>query len=837
MKLKLLLVPLFLTFFSCVKNKGPIRLDLKDFAWTLHDVSDSLRLRDVNPSDVHLALLQHHLIEPPFYRDNEEKLQWVGKKDWVFETAFDLPRSLLQHEKISLVFEGLDTYAEVFLNGEPILSADNMFRTWRVEVKQKLRKSNNRLKVVFRSPLTVNLEKQSALRYKLPEVRAFTRKAAYQFGWDWGPRFVTMGVWRPAYFEAWSDAGITDLFVKQSRISQKQALLAAEMTVRSTAAGQVEFRAFEGEKLLASASFELRQGENLLTLPFLIEKPELWWPNGMGDQHRYTFRFVLQKDGEAIDSRILKTGLRRVELVRKPDAYGESFYFSINGKPLFVKGANYIPQDNFLTRISDEKYCGLFETLIASHMNMLRVWGGGIYEQDLFYELCDQNGILVWQDFMFAGTLYPADSAFVENVRTEAVQNVRRLRNHPSLVLWCGNNEIDEAWHNWGWQKTFGYSAADSAKIWDNYLRLFEKVLPEVVAENHPGMAYVPTSPATGWGKDAAYRKGDVHYWGVWWGREPFSAYEEKVGRFMSEYGFQGMPPLKSIEAFTIPRDRNPESEVMAVHQKHPFGREAIRQYMERNFRVPDRFEDYVYVSQLLQAKGLKTAIEAHRRAKPRCMGTLYWQLNDCWPVTSWSTTDYYGRWKAAQYAVRQAYRLCLVSFEERAGGLDIFTVTDDTHDKQVKLRWYLLDFNGRKTRADSSLFFLPANSAKRVVYLESGMLPRGKSAKNTLLVAELWYGSKMLNRGLRYFAKPKDLALQKPEISMKTEKTKGGYLVRLRSDKLAKFVFLDPGTDDRFDENFFDLLPGDEKEVFLKTDDPSFSGKQIRIRSLYDTY
>jgi beta-mannosidase len=325
-----------------------------------------------------------------------------------------------------------------------------------------------------------------------------------------------------------------------------------------------------------------------------IVAPELWWPNGMGEPHLYKYKAVLSDENLQLDSAFVSTGLRSIELVQHPDSVGKSFYFEVNGVPVFVKGANYIPSDNFLPRVSDEKYNQIVEDAKNANMNMLRVWGGGTYEKEIFYRLCDENGIMVWQDFMFAGDMYPGDSLFIENVKQEAVENVTRLRNHSSIVLWCGNNEIDEAWHNWGWQKQYNYSKEDSSKLWKAYLKIFENILPEVVRHKSPGTFYWPSSPSVGWGNQEAYRQGDVHYWEVWWGRAPFVNYEKKIGRFMSEYGFQGLPEMKTIDSFTLPEDRRLGSAVMNVHQKHPFGWEAIGEYMERDYPVPKNPEYYL---------------------------------------------------------------------------------------------------------------------------------------------------------------------------------------------------------------------------------------------------
>ncbi len=538
--------------------------------WSLSNSDSSIILKNVSPVDVHLALLEAGIIPDPFHRDHEKKLQWIGQQDWKFETGFNVNNSFFNHEHIELVFEGLDTYAKVVINDSVVLLADNMFRSWRLEVGDVLNRKNNRLSIQFNSPLKENKKKQEKVSCKLPDERGFTRKAAYQFGWDWGPTFVTSGIWKPAYLIAWDGAVIRDVYQNSYEIDSNEATVTFEIEVEATAEKQYKIQILVNDLLNSEVDVQFDQGINLRKIPVKIANPKLWWPNGYGEQHRYLITVKLFDENKFIDEISLETGLRKVELVQETDTIGSSFYFKINGVPVFTKGANYVPQDNFLPRLTEVDYKNLILNAKKSNMNMLRVWGGGIYENDIFYELCDEYGIMVWQDFMFACNLYPADSQFVANVKNEAIDNIRRIRNHPSLVLWCGNNEIDEAWHNWGWQNQFNYSPDDSAEIWNNYFYLFEELLPGLVKKYNAEIPYWPSSPSTGWGRNEAYTKGDVHYWGVWWGGEPFEKYEEKVGRFMSEYGFQGMPDLKSIESFTDSSDRNLGSGVMEMHQKHP---------------------------------------------------------------------------------------------------------------------------------------------------------------------------------------------------------------------------------------------------------------------------
>ncbi|KIA85419.1 glycoside hydrolase [Flavobacterium sp. AED] len=523
------------------------------------------------PGEVHTDLLNNKLIPDPFYRDNEKKLQWIEKKNWEYKTSFQVNSGTLNKKNVELVFDGLDTYATVYLNEKLILKADNMFRQWRVDVKKIIKSGNNDLVVVFQSAQNVvdSLAKKD-LPFIIPDnPRAYVRKAQYHFGWDWGPKFTTCGIWKAVRLETYDEK--------------------------------------------------------------TPEKP-----------------YVLN---------------RKIELVQQPDSLGKSFYFKIDGKPVYMKGANYIPSDAFLSRVTKKEYEKVIAMAKDANMNMLRVWGGGIYEDDFFYDLCDKYGINVWQDFMFAGTMVPGDKAFFDNVKEEVQYQVKRLRHHPSIVLWCGNNESDEAFKNWGWQKTMNMPKQDSIRLWKDYVRLFQDSIPKWVKEVDNKRPYISSSPLFGWGKKQSITEGDSHYWGTWWGLEDIEVVKNKTGRFVSEYGMQAMPNYSSIEKFTSPEDRYLFSDVLKAHQKAGKGFTKLNSYLNRYFidstKVKNmKVADYTYLTQCLQYYSLKNIIGIHRSKAPYNMGTVVWQLNDCWPVASWSVTDYYNRQpKAAWYAMREAYR------------------------------------------------------------------------------------------------------------------------------------------------------------------------------------
>jgi beta-mannosidase len=671
------------------------------------------------PGTVHMDLLADSVIPDPFYGTNESKLQWIGRRDWEYATTFGIPSFVFRHRHFELRFGGLDTYADVRLNGRPVLRADNMFRTWTVDVTKQVRPGSNRLDIVFHSPIPREDSMAAAFPYRLPAgndphgTRVFTRKAAYHYGWDWGPRFVTAGVWRPVLVRAWSGVVLRDAFIRQNTLTDTLATLTAHVTVQAdtTTDGTLVVRSPDHAFPKVQRSVHLEPGDNDVALDFAIPRPKRWWPNGLGPHPLYTVIADIQAAG-ARDTLSRHIGLRTLEVVNRPDSIGRSFYVRVNGVPVFMKGANYIPQDHFTPRVDRARYAALFRDVVDSHMNMLRVWGGGIYERNLFYDLADENGILVWQDFMFANGMYPVTPSFLANVRVEAEQQVKRLRNHPSLALWCGNNEIREGWENWGWQRQMGYSPADSAAVWTGYVQLFDQLLPSIVDSLDPGVFYHESSPTIGWGHPESMTTDDSHYWGVWWGGQPFDTLRTLLPRFMSEFGFQAYPPLPTIASFTQPGDRAVGSTVMDAHQKNAMGDSTIQAYMARWFRPPQSFDRFVYLSQVLQAEGLKIAFEAQRRAMPRTMGTLYWQLDDTWPVVSWSGRDYYGRWKALQYYVRRAFALLLVSPALEHDSVRVYVVSDRLTPVQGTLTVRTLTFDGRELYTTTSPVTLPADTS-----------------------------------------------------------------------------------------------------------------------------
>jgi beta-mannosidase len=793
--------------------------------WTFNKQNETKKHKATILGTVHTDLFQNQLIPDPFFGNNEKQLQWIENENWEYETHFTLSKSELKNQNIDLEFEGLDTYATIYLNGKVVLEADNMFRKWTISAKSHLKMGSNHLKVIFHSAVQKGKEQASKLSYTLPEKeRVFVRKAQYQFGWDWGPRFVTAGIWKKVQLKFWNSAKIENIKYSQIELNDKKAILEFTTEIYVSKVKTIQLKINE-----KSQTFNLKKGKNKIKMQYDITNPKLWWCNGLGDANLYPFTVEISQKNQFLDVKKLNIGLRTIELIQEKDQVGKSFYFKLNGKSVFMKGANVVPPDSFLPRVLDSTYFSLVENAKKANMNMLRVWGGGVYFDDAFYEACDANGILVWQDFMFACSMYPGDDAFVQNVKQEVIDNVNRLQNHPSIAIWCGNNENDEGWHNWGWQKQFNYSKSDSTQIWNDYKKVFHEMIPQTLDSLLPKEKniYWSSSPSIGWGRKESLLQGDSHYWGVWWGKEPFEIYEKKVGRFMSEYGFQGMPNLETLQKVMQKEDLNFTSEAFKNHQKHPTGFETINEYMERDYVVPKDFEDYLYVSQLLQARGMKTAIEAHRRAKPYCMGSLYWQFNDCWPVTSWSSLDYYGNWKAFHYQAKRSFENVLLSVEETDSRIyKFFVINDGIQNYAGELKAEIRNFNGQLLWQRKSYCKSDASSNVAAILLPFPSLNE-IDTQNSYLKMEFISDNNHLESNF-FFEKPKNLKLSKPNIKIRII---DDVTIEISSDVLAKDVFLSSENDVFFEDNYFDLLPNEKRIIKL-----SKAPKEIKVKTLFDT-
>ncbi|AIQ50748.1 beta-mannosidase [Paenibacillus sp. FSL R7-0331] len=811
--------------------------------WEFRASGDESWLPAAVPGTVHTDLLRSGLIDQPFYGTNEHRLQWIDKKDWEYRTTLQLDEGWESLAVTELNFAGLDTYADVYVNNVHALSADNMFLAWTVDVKGLLRAGENEILVKFRSVVTEDLPKLEQLGYDLPapndqselggleekRISVFARKAPYHYGWDWGPRFLTSGIWREAVLTGRNAAAIADVYIRQDEVKEASARLTAivEVDAPDSWAGTLRMTV-EGQEWTREVTLE--PGKGVVELDLVIDQPRLWWCNGLGAPELTTFRAELLENGAVLADAEVRTGLREIKLIRQPDAKGASFKFELNGVPVFAKGANHIPNDSFITEVSEERYRHEIASAAESNMNMLRVWGGGFYEEEVFYRLCDEYGLLVWQDFMFACSMYPGDEVFLENVRKEAEYNVRRLRNHPCIALWCGNNEIDSAWaqfeenKGWGWKEKLSGEVRET--LWTAYEEIFHRILPEAVTAHHPGIDYWPSSPLRELTNDADQHSvriagdGDVHYWGVWHGIEPFENYNVKVGRFMSEYGFQSFPELKSVLTYAEEKDMELESEVMLAHQKNGRGNQIIKEYMDIYLPEAKDFKSFLYMSQILQAEAMRMAIESHRRNKPYCMGTLYWQMNDCWPVASWAGMDYYGRWKALQYTARRSFNDVMLSVEVTDGdNVQVHAVSDLPGALAGALVLRLHAFSGAVLKEWKQSVQLAADSSAVVFTVPLAELMAGLDAKQVVLAASLLAeDGTLLERKEHYFAAAKELTLEQPVLTVAEVPGSGGLSFTVSTDVLARGVYLTAEQEGIFSDNYFDLLPGQVKTVqFLR--------------------
>jgi beta-mannosidase len=800
----------------------------------------------VVPGDVHLDLLRNKLIPDPFYRDNETAIQWIEKSSWTYRTTLQANAEMLHHAHLDLVFEGLDTTAHVFLNGKEVLAADNMFRKWRVDVKTDLHAGANELRIEFPSPGPV----ATALAAANPEQndvhvpeKDYLRKAAYEYGWDWGPRFVTSGVWKPLYIEAWDEARVDDLYIAQPDVSASVAHLNATTHVISSADAMAEVTLHykadpNGESLEIARKVALHKGDNEIAIPVEIQHPKLWFPAGYGDPSRYTFSITVKEGARTEDQRTVHTGLRSIVLDRHPDQWGRSFGFIVNGIPIFAKGADVIPFDSFPNRVTEEQYARILHSAKDANMNMIRLWGGGYYESDKFYDMCDELGLMVWHDLMFASAWYPGNEDFKQNVRTEVEEQVKRLRNHPSITIWAGNNEDESVLYAF----LGGQSAENRLQIWKDYLTVFSGIFPSIIQREDPDVPYWPSSPSADYEKTSdSFQSGDAHDWSIWHGREPFTNYDNHFYRFFSEYGFQSFPELKTVESFTTPEDRaNIFTPVMLAHQKNNEGNDIIHQYLLRDYPEPKDFASFLYVSQVLQAEGVKEGAEHTRRNRPRIMGSLFWQLNDCWPVASWSSIDYYGRWKALQYYARRFYSPVLVSPTLSDGKVLVYGVSDRQQELNATLRLRVMDMKGIVVQESKQKISLPPLSAAPYLTVPLQSIVEKHSNLSDLFVAvDLTEGGSVLTSNVMYLEPTEQVHLQPAVIHTDLKPAEGGYQLSLTSDVLARDVYITTGAQDAdISDNFFNLLPGEPVTITVTSKaDLEQLKTQLKVTSLVEAF
>jgi len=801
--------------------------------WNFFEPSGQSWRAAVVPGCIHQDLLRHRLIPDPFYGKNELELGWIGDRDWQYRLAFEVDRELLEQRVVELIFEGLDTVARVLLNGELILESDNMFHEHRIPVKDLLRAGENKLEISF----------GSASRYVVthrPDFKAPTnfndrtgecvriRKEGCQFGWDWGPRLVTAGIWRQVRIEGRSGNRITSVHVRQRHFADRvEVEIKPELARADSAAEFLATLSLDGKVVASEAGSHPS---------LVVSDPQLWWPAGQGSQPLYDLQVNLLDGEKVLDSWTRRVGLRAIELDREADDYTltnaqglpmNRFGFRVNGRLIFSKGANWIPAHSFVHGLGRENYKPLLESAALAHMNMVRAWGGGIYEHEGFYDLCDELGLLVWQDFMFACDLYPSDEAFLTSVRREAEDNVRRIRHHASLALWCGNNEIAMLNRD---------ALMPGAGFVEGYVQLFHNLLPEVLRSLDPVTPYIPSSPDCMLPErpDTLAPSQDDHDWNVWHARKPVEHYESTRHRFASEFGMQSYPSLELARTFCPPDELNIFSPVFDNHQKNGGGNQIIFDYVSRLFRFPKDYRAAAYLSQLNQAWCMKVAVEHWRRISPLCLGALYWQLNDCWPVASWSSLEFGGKWKALHHEARRFFAPHLVSIRHlgaenkvvgnfavsTTGPVEIHAVQDTPFTQSCTLKRQICHLDGEILDTVESEWKLDPQRGHLLETVDFSVLVTKHGRENVYLRADLFGDDGELKAwNFSFFTAPRSLALRRSPIRIESQVAgEDTYSLTLESDTFHHSVCLEiEGLNPRWSDNFFHLPAGEKKVVTVK--------------------
>ncbi len=817
--------------------------------WDFHQVGTEEWMAAHVPGGVHTDLLALGHIPDPFVADNEKRVQWVAESDWIYRHSFTSSPELLAEDRILLVCEGLDTLATVVLNGHVLGHTSNMFRRYEWEVKPLIHAdSENVLTISFASPVKFISEKNAIREMPGPYHSLgggpYIRKAPYQFGWDWGPKLPPIGIWKDIRLEGYSEARLAEVHLRQQHAGG-QVTVEAQITIehwgKMPITGVVQITAPDGEIQENNASITM---QNVVIVKVSIPHPELWWPNGYGSQPLYRVDILLKssltsKDG-FLDLRSYQIGLRTIELRQQEDEWGRSFVFVVNKIPILAKGSNWAPAEFFPTRISDEYIEGLIRSAAETHQNMLRVWGGGFYEEERFYNLCDRYGILVWQEFIFSCSVYPLnDPDFLENVRLEVVENVRRLRHRASLALWCGNNEMEWGWVDWNWNRP---ELQDLKAAYDQF---FHHTLPAWCQAEDPDHSYWPSSPSS----DIPFldpngqRQGDSHYWDVWHGGKPFTSYRQQYPRFMSEFGFQSLPPLETIRSYADEADWNMTSYIMEQHQKNASGNSMMVRQMLDMFRLPKDFKSLVYLSMALQAEGIRYGVEHWRRYPDRVAGILYWQLNDCWPVASWSSLDYFGRWKALHYAARRFYAPLLMSIEDNPSGMSVYLTNDLLKPWLGGLNWSLEMLDGEELTGGSvPLVLTLPQTVKQICKLDFSKNITEDNLHKLVFIADLRDEFEhFVSRQIATFVPIKHLSLMDPAVKVDLSIEKDQLIINLDAKSTALLVEVSlPGSEVVFSDNHFNLPAGRTVQISC----PMPAGwtlkrakNEFRVHSVYDSY
>ncbi len=792
--------------------------------WQLSAGHRSLESVDMQiPGTVLSGLLAAGKIKDPFYRTNEDATRALFWKDYVFTRTFDVDEELLAQQHIVLVCEGLDTLAEISINGTFLAKTDNMHRTWKFQAKKLLHPGKNEIQIVFRSVLRFIEDYPYEAHKKINYIpcgsmkgNQLLRKAHSMFGWDWGPQTIDAGIFRDIYLQGYSHARIEDIRIHQQHA--KNVSVQTSITLSESVPGQklcVELSEDGADKPLQTKLCKTN-ADGVAAVDFVIENPKLWWPNDYGDQPLYIVRTtLLDEDGTSLESITRRIGLRTLTISQEKDEWGNEFAFCVNGVKIFTRGGNYIPDDCLYTRITEKKLDYILESCRRAHFNCVRVWGGGYYPSDAFYDLCDEKGLIVWQDLMYACNVYDVTDAFAENCRQETYDNVRRLRHHASLGLWCGNNEIESAWDHWGdFQKETPYLRAD-------YIRLFEEVLPKAVQEADGETFYWHSSPSSGGcfdNPDDANR-GDTHYWDVWHGQKPFTDYRKYFFRFCSEFGFQSFPCAKTVNSFTLEDDRNIFSRVMESHQKNDAANGKMLYYLSENLRYPKDLTHLLYASQVLQGMAIKYGVDHWRRNRGRCMGTLYWQINDDWPAPSWSSIDYFGRWKALHYMAQKFYAPHAVSMTLEDHRCHVYFSNESFETTEYSLTLSIRDLSGNVLETYETKGNSPAFSAIETAVVDICSWEDQKD--DVFLEAVIHTKDQKVLKDVETLVPYKYLNLKNPVISTEAKETNNAFILHISSDCFAPFVALDfDDADVIFSDNFFHLTDKTVQDIIVKKED-----------------
>lgn len=809
-------------------------LDLNG-TWILRKKDSHDGINVTIPGTVLSGYLENGKIADPFYRLNEAKASAVLEDDFEFERTFFISAAAIKEKKQLLMCEGLDTICEIYINGMIVGRSDNMHRTWYFDANHFINEGENVIKVVCKSPHQARKVRPMPGReitYSPTGCLSganYLRKAHSNFGWDWGPALADAGIWRNIAFIFYSDCRITDTIFTQHHL-EASVRLDAKVCVNNATDSErqavIRAKAPNGKIVTESATMEF--GAKSIDLSVELDNPVLWWPNGLGDQNLYEITITVGGD-----EKYYRIGLRTFEVSREEDKWGNEFAFKVNGRKFFAMGADYIPEDAIYPHIQEEKMESLIKAAVRSNFNTLRIWGGGYYPSDRFYDLCDEYGIVIWQDMMFACNIYDVTETFEKNVVEEIKDNVRRLRHHPSLCLWCGNNEIEEAWSSW--DGFMGHS--DELKA--DYLKLFEDVIPKAFKEVDEEHFYWPSSPSSegGFVDPNGEKRGDGHYWEVWHGLKPFSEYEKHCHRFLSEFGFESLPDVKTIAEFSEEDERNVFSEVMEAHQKNPEGNGKILYYISENFLYPKDFESFIYISQILQAYAINTCVTHLRRNRGRCMGTLYWQFNDNWPVASWSSIDYFGRWKALQYFAKRFYAPVMASLEQKEYKITPVICNETKDYSRFKIVISVKDFSFRTIYSEEFENRVDAMSVYREKTVDVAEYVKGR--EKDVFVEMLYTNAdgRTVN-DIAVFAPFKHLHLSDPELSGEMRETPDSYIYTLRAVNFAPFVEISlPNSDGIFDDNYFHITSNSPKEVVLKKEDLYGGSPAVNVMSLFDSF